>query len=154
AASPSLQARSSFVTSCGRVVFMGLKRDDTIPQCARTEKTQLVRSQIFKTDETRHPRFPPSRSEADMRNGTWMVLFTLLAGVRAVPAQSKTTPIDEERLGAARAIVSEAVIEAATRLDQKKCSKFFGETAKAALLATDFRVVSYGTPELREGKIM
>jgi hypothetical protein len=82
-----------------------------------------------------------------------MVFFSLLACVREVPAQSKTEQVDEQRLRTARELVSKAVTEAATRLDQKKCSKFFGETAKTALQTTDFRVVSYGAPVLREGKL-
>jgi len=54
---------------------------------------------------------------------------------------------------AAKQLVVEAVAEAGKRLVKKECSDFFGAGALAALTSAKYRVVSFGQPRFREGKL-
>ena len=88
-----------------------------------------------------------------MQNTLWIFVITL-ATLRAgeLAAQDKVSTGSEERLKTAQKLLDDAIAESVKRLGKQQCAKLFGPEALDAVHRTDFRIVSFGPPVMREGR--
>jgi hypothetical protein len=88
-----------------------------------------------------------------MHKSLWIVVITL-ATLQAseLAAQDKASTSSEERMKTAKKLLEDAIAESVKRLGNQQCSILFGPEALEALRRTEFRIVSFGPPVLREGR--
>jgi hypothetical protein len=75
-----------------------------------------------------------------------------LASSQSLAQGGAAEPAD--RLSTAKRFLDEAIVNAGKRLQRKECAAFLGPNAVEALNSTDYRVLSFGTPVLREGRLV